>query len=105
MSKRYRDGLLAAAQLVPENWLDPMLSGPKALVSLERNNIDVIGAVELVLNAVRERIEAAAREAAKPKKKIERASSAPVRATARTVRSRRSSRAGARTAKQGGRGG
>ena len=94
-ANRYRDGLLAAAKLVPENWLDPTLSGPKASIL----NLGVI------LNAVRERIEAAAREAAKPKKQSERASSAPVRARARKVKQQRSSRAGTRNANTGGRGG
>jgi len=101
---RYRDGLLAAAQLVPENWLDPMLTGPKAFVEEGATSISCL-CLGVILNAVRERIEAAARESAKSKKKIERAPYAPVRATARTVRSRRSSRAGTRTANRGGRGG
>jgi hypothetical protein len=58
-TNRYADGLRDAAKLVPQNWEDPILTGAKGVIL----NLGVI------LNAVRERIEAAAREAEKPKKR------------------------------------
>jgi hypothetical protein len=66
-TNRYRDGLLAAARLVPQNWLDPLLTGPKAIIG-DSESITAIS-LGVLLNAIVARIEAAARAAEKPKQR------------------------------------
>jgi hypothetical protein len=48
-----RDAVLAA---IPRNWLDPILTGDKAVVSCDADGVE--SDIERVLNAVRARIEA-----------------------------------------------
>ena len=67
-TNRYRDGLLAAARLVPQNWDDPLWHGPRAILDIDKTTVEVTSAVACALNAVRERIVAAAREAGKAKR-------------------------------------